>query len=249
MRPRQPLLCAHAAGLAKPRLVACTTAQWPSMLMQALSMDESRLLPKGARSVATHGRVRCACIAREGRSDLYSRGYCDRGFTRVFALFPGARARKAGPPTGRMWCPIALAMMTNGLHADEAGSEKRWGKAADVGCAASSAIWNSVAGRACVHAPAPACRCLSGRRCRRAAISNMHRCRSPEHCDVRGLRRRSGCTRHRSRGARWPGCPRSRSTPEKSPSATRTGSAAQRVDARANRRQRAAGTTSADANA
>ncbi|SYZ57572.1 hypothetical protein CPBF367_38510 [Xanthomonas arboricola pv. juglandis] len=176
MRPRQPLLCAHAAGLAKPRLVACTTAQWPSMLMQALSMDESRLLPKGARSVATHGRVRCACTAREGRSDLYSRGYCDPGFTRVFALFPGARARTAGPPTGRMWCPIALAMMTNGLHADEAGSEKRWGKAADVGCAASSAIWNSVAGRACVHAPAPACRCLSGRRYRHAAISNMQRC-------------------------------------------------------------------------
>ncbi|MBB4759140.1 hypothetical protein FHT15_003877 [Xanthomonas campestris] len=151
MRPRQPLLCAHAAGLAKPRLVACTTAQWPSMLMQALSMDESRLLPKGARSVATHGRVRCACTAREGRSDLYSRGYCDPRFTRVFALFPGARARTAGPPTARMWCPIALAMMTNGLHADEAGSEKRWGKAADVGCAASSAIWNSVAGRACMR--------------------------------------------------------------------------------------------------
>ncbi|MBB5769921.1 hypothetical protein GGR67_004038 [Xanthomonas arboricola] len=174
MRPRQPLLCAHAAGLAKPRLVACTTAQWPSMLMQALSMDESRLLPKGARSVATHGRVRCACTAREGRSDLYSRGYCDPGFTRVFALFPGARARTAGPPIGRMWCPIALAMMTNGLHADEAGSEKRWGKAADVGCAASSAM--ELRSWTCVHAPAPACRCLSGRRCRHAAISNMHRC-------------------------------------------------------------------------
>ncbi len=150
MRPRQPLLCAHAAGLAKPRLVACTTAQWPSMLMQALSMDESRLLPKGARSVAMHGRVRCACTAREGRSDLYSRGYCDPGFTRVFALFPGARARTAGPPTGRMWCPIALAMLKNGLLADEAGSEKR-GKKPLMWDVPQAVRWNFVAGRACMR--------------------------------------------------------------------------------------------------
>ncbi len=176
MRPRQPLLCAHAAGLAKPRLVACTTAQWPSMLMQALSMDESRLLPKGRavyqRTTAFGAFAPNAKVGLIFIAVAIATGYL-RGF---FALFPGARARTAGPPTGRMWCPIALAMLTNGLHADEAGSEKRWGKAADVGCAASSAIWSSVAGRACVHAPAPACRCLSGRRCRHAAISNMHRC-------------------------------------------------------------------------
>ncbi|MBB5882619.1 hypothetical protein GGR74_003853 [Xanthomonas arboricola] len=174
MRPRQPLSCAHAAGLAKPRLVACTTAQWPSMLMQALSMDESRLLPKGRavyqRTTAFGAFAPNAKVGLIFIAVAIATGYL-RGF---FALFPGARARTAGPPTGRMWCPIALAMLTNGLHADEAGSEKRWEKAADVGCAASSAM--ELRSWTCVHAPAPACRCLSGRRCRRAAISNMQRC-------------------------------------------------------------------------
>ncbi|WP_146011238.1 hypothetical protein [Xanthomonas arboricola] len=44
----------------------------------------------------------------------------------VFALFSGVKARQACPRNGAMWRPIALAIATNGLHAGEAGSEKRW---------------------------------------------------------------------------------------------------------------------------
>ncbi|WP_258078454.1 hypothetical protein [Xanthomonas arboricola] len=110
--------------------------------MQALSMDESRLLPKG-RAVyqrmaafgapALHAKVGLIFIALAIATRVDA----------VFALFSGIKARKnAGPRTGRMRRLIALAIVTNGLHAGEADGEKR-GNAADLGFAASNAIWIS----------------------------------------------------------------------------------------------------------
>ncbi|WP_245230403.1 hypothetical protein [Xanthomonas euroxanthea] len=115
--------------------------------MQALSMDESRLLPKGRavyqRTTAFGAFAPNAKVGLIFIAVAIATGYL-RGF---FALFPGARARTAGPPTGRMFCPIALAMLKNGLPADEAGSEKR-GKKPLMWDVPQAVRWNFVAGRA-----------------------------------------------------------------------------------------------------